>query len=170
MKDDSPPDVTALLRAWSGGDRSAQETLWPIVYDELKRLAHRQMRRERPEHTLQTGALVNEAYLRLVGWRNAKWKNRAHFFGMCARMMRQILVDYARSRGYQRRGSGRPAVSHDEAIIVAPSKCAQLLALDDALKRLAELMREKAPSWSCAFSAVSLSKRPPMCLGYPVSR
>src|SRR5262245_41846397 len=100
----SPALVTELLRAWSTVDRSVEPRLWPIVFDELNRLAHRYMRREKPDHTLQTGVLVNEAYLRLVDWKNAEWQNRAHFFGMCARIMRQILVDYARAEGYQKRG------------------------------------------------------------------
>src|SRR5262245_15937669 len=97
-------EVTSLLQAWSRGDRNAEQKLWPILYAELKRLAQREMQRERPPHTLQSGALVNELYMRLAGWEGAEWQNRAHFFGMCARIMRQILVDHARSRGYQKRG------------------------------------------------------------------
>jgi RNA polymerase sigma factor (TIGR02999 family) len=143
MKPASDRDVTTLLRAWSDGDRTVQDQLWPIVHDELKRLAHRQMKHERPDHTLQTNALVNEAYMRLVDWKNVRWQNRAHFFGMCARIMRQILVDYARSRGYQRRGGGVVMEHLDESAIVSPSKSEQLLALDEALTRLAAIQPRK---------------------------
>ena len=136
-------DVTMLLQAWSDGDPTAHDALWTIVHDELRRLAHRQMQRERPDHTLQTHALVNEAYMRLVDWKRAHFKNRAHFFGMCARIMRQILVDYARSRGYQRRGGDAVIEPLDESAIVAPSKSEQLLALEEALTRLAALLPRK---------------------------
>lgn len=136
-------DLTTLLQAWSEGDRSVHDKLWPIVHDELRRLAHRQMMRERSDHTLQTSALVNEAYMRLVDWKRAQFKNRAHFFGMCARIMRQILVDYARSRGYQRRGGNAVIEPLDESAIVSPSKSEQLLALDDALTRLAAIQPRK---------------------------
>ena len=139
----SASDVTALLQAWSDGDRSVHDKLWPIVHDELRRLAHRQMTRERPDHMLQTSALVNEAYVRLVDWKRAHFKNRAHFFGMCARVMRQILVDYARSRGYQRRGGNVVIEPLDESAIVSPSKSEQLLALDEALTRLAAIQPRK---------------------------
>src|SRR5262245_34057031 len=136
-------DVTALLQAWSDGDRSVHDKLWPIVHDELRRLAHRQMKWERPDHTLQTNALVNEAYMRLVDWKRARFKNRADFFGMSARIMREILVDYARRRGYQRRGGGVVIEPLDESAIVAPSKSEQLLALDEALTRLAAIQPRK---------------------------
>ena len=136
-------DLTTLLQAWSDGDRSVHDQLWPIVHAELRRLAHRQMTRERPDHMLQTSALVNEAYVRLVDWKRAHFKNRAHFFGMCARIMRQILVDYARSRGYQRRGGNAVIEPLDESAIVSPSKSEQLLALDDALTRLAAIQPRK---------------------------
>jgi len=136
-------DVTTLLQAWSDGDRSVHDKLWPILHDELRRLAHQQMKRERPDHTLQTNALVNEAYLRLVDWKRAHFKNRAHFFGMCARIMRQILVDYARSRGYQRRGGDARIEPLDENAIVSPSKSEQLLALEEALTRLAAIQPQK---------------------------
>src|SRR5215813_1781665 len=106
MKSTSGPEVTQLLQAWSNGDKAALEKLAPLVFVELKRLARRQMARERSDHTLESGALVNEAFLRLTGWKDAQWQNRAHFFGMCARMMRQILVDHARARKYQKRGGG----------------------------------------------------------------
>lgn len=140
----SRAEVTALLRAWSEGDPSAQDQLWPIVYDELNRLARRQMKRERANHTLQTGALVNEAYMRLVGWKRAQWKNRKQFLGMCARIMRQVLVDHARTRGYQRRGGDYALESLDESLVAAPIKSEEVIALDDALRRLAGMLPRKS--------------------------
>ena len=140
---DRASDVTALLQAWTNGDRSVQDKLWPILHDELRRLAHRQMTRERPDHTLQTNALVNEAYMRLVDWKRARFKNRAHFFGMCARIMRQILVDYARSRASQRHRGHAVIEPLDESAIVSPSKSEQLLALEEALTRLAAVQPRK---------------------------
>jgi len=137
-------DVTLLLRQWSEGDKSAEEKLWPVVFSELKRLARRHMARERADHTLQSGALVNEAYLRLVGWDDACWKNRSHFFGMCARMMRQILVDHARARDYQKRGGGAVKVSLDEFAMISESRSAQFIEIDEALTRLAEIHPRKA--------------------------
>src|SRR5436190_4821772 len=104
-------DVTALLRAWSEGDPSAPEKLAPLIYAELRRLARRSMRRENPQHTLETGALINEAYLRLADWKNARWENRAHFYGVACQIMRRVLVDYARARGYKKRGGGSRPVS-----------------------------------------------------------
>ncbi len=139
----SQSDVTQLLRAWSAGDTSVQDKLWPIVYEELNRQAHRYLRNERPDHTLQTGALVNEAYLKLVDWKNAQWQNRAHFFGMCARIMRQILVDYARSRTYEKRGGDRHKISLDFDL-AQPLPNRDLIALDDALKRLSSMDPRKA--------------------------
>jgi RNA polymerase sigma factor (TIGR02999 family) len=135
----APAEITALLQAWENGDRTAEEKLWPVIYAELKRLAHIQMRQERQSHTLQSGALVNELYLRLNVWQNARWQNRAHFFGMCARMMRQILVDHARTRGYQKRGGDAKKISLDDGALVSESKGAQVLALDEALKQFARL-------------------------------
>jgi len=144
MKTVSDLDVTKLLQAWTGGDSTAQDQLWPVVYNELKRLARRHMKHERANHTLQTGALINEAYIRLVDWKNAQWKNRAHFFGMCARIMRQILVDHARGRTYQRRGGDCAVESLEESLIAAPSRGQRLIALDDAMKRLAEILPRKS--------------------------
>ena len=135
----SPHEVTQLLRAWSGGEESALEKLVPLVYGELHRLAQRYMARERPGHTLQTTALVNEAYLRLVDSRQASWQDRAHFFAVCAQMMRRILVDRARSRQALKRGTDAPALELDEALLVVEERGADLVALDDALKRLAAL-------------------------------
>jgi RNA polymerase sigma-70 factor (ECF subfamily) len=140
----SRSDVTALLRAWSGGDAAAQEKLWAIVFPELNRLAHRYMRSERSNHTLQSGALVNEAYLRLVDWKKAHWQNRAHFVGMCARIMRQILVDHARTRGYHKRGGDVRIEALDETATLAPTRSDQLVALDEALDRLAAISKRKS--------------------------
>src|SRR5947199_10699838 len=106
MTASSPNEVTRLLLDWSGGDKAALDKLMPLVYEELRRLAHRYMGRERPGHTLQTSALVNEAYLRLIDQRDVRWQNRAHFFGIAAQIMRRILVDYARGRRYAKRGGG----------------------------------------------------------------
>jgi RNA polymerase sigma-70 factor (ECF subfamily) len=140
----SRSDVTALLDAWSRGDQAAKEKLWTIVFPELNRRAHRYMRAERQEHTLQTGALVNEAYLRLVEWKEAHWRNRAHFFGMCAHIMRQILVDHARSRHYQKRGGEQRLETFDEAAMLSPTRGKELVALDDALQRLASISKRKS--------------------------
>jgi RNA polymerase sigma factor (TIGR02999 family) len=137
-------DVTTLLQAWRAGDDTATEKLWAIVFPELKRLAHQYMREERPNHLLQTGALVNEAYLRLVDWKKAHWQNRAHFFGMCARIMRQILVDDARAQGYEKRGGGLRIEVLDEAATFSPTRSDQLVALDDALQRLAAINKRKS--------------------------
>jgi RNA polymerase sigma-70 factor (ECF subfamily) len=144
MATPSRPDVTALLRAWSAGDESAREELWTIVFPELGRLARRYMRDERANHTLQTGALVNEAYLRLVDWKNAEWRNRAHFFGMCARIMRQILVDYARAHASLRRGGDRPLETLDETAAKSAPRLDQFIALDEALQRLASISARKS--------------------------
>ena len=133
-----PPDtVTDLLVAWSQGDQAALERLIPLVERELRLLAHRYLRRERHNHTLQTTALVNEAYLRLVGQREPHWQNRTHFFGIAARMMRRILIDHARSVASAKRGGGARAVSLDEACVLGEERAAELVALDDALQALA---------------------------------
>ena len=140
----SPTDVTQLLIAWSQGDQSALETLLPLVYDELHRLARHYMIRERAGHTLQTTALVNEAYLRLVRVEGVHWQNRAHFFAVSAQMMRRILVDFARSRNYQKRGGGTRQVSFDEAMKVGPEQDGDLVALDEALNALAVVDERKS--------------------------
>src|SRR5215471_4387053 len=137
-------NVTALLRAWTVRDQEAQEELWAVVYPELDRLARRYMRREAGEHSLQTGALVNEAYLKLVDWKKARWRSRAHFYGMCARIMRQILVDHARAQGYQKRGAAQRVEALDEAAVVSPTRSRELVALDDALQRLASISKRKS--------------------------
>ena len=131
--------VTQLLRAWGNGDQQALERLTPLVYEELHRVAHRYMADERAGHTLQTTALVNEVYLRLVDVRGVSWQNRAHFFAICARTMRRILIDFARSRQYQKRGGEAVSVALDDALGVSAQPAADLVALDDALKGLGKL-------------------------------
>lgn len=140
----APNEVTQLLVAWSNGDSAARDALMPLVHDELRRLAHRYMDRERGNHTLQTSALVNEAYLRLIDQKDVHWQNRAHFFGIAARIMRRILVDYARKRGFAKRGGNLQPVTFDEAMIVSPERAAEVVALDDALNCLAELDQRKS--------------------------
>jgi RNA polymerase sigma-70 factor, ECF subfamily len=139
MGEASPVEVTRLLQAWSDGDAGALEQLIPLVYAELRRLARRYMGREHAAHTLQTSALINEAYLRLVDARAVRWQNRAHFFAVSAQVMRRILVDFARTRRNLKRGEGARPLSLDEAILAAPARSADLLALDEALGRLAAL-------------------------------
>jgi RNA polymerase sigma-70 factor (ECF subfamily) len=142
--DASPPNVTDLLLAWSGGDEQALEQLVPLVHHELRRLARRQMGGERHGHTLQTTALVNEAYLRLVDLTRIRWQDRSHFLAMSARLMRRILVDHARSRGYQKRGGGAARVSLEEALVVTSERPQDLVALDDALQALAAVDERKS--------------------------
>lgn len=132
-------DITQLLRAWNGGDESALEKLMPIVYGELHRMARRYMAHESPDHTLQTSALVNEAYLRLVDSAHANWQNRVHFFAVCAQAMRRILVDWARSRQALKRGGEMRPLQLDEALVVSEDQQVDLVALDDALKALAAM-------------------------------
>jgi RNA polymerase sigma-70 factor, ECF subfamily len=134
-----PKGVTELLVAWGRGDETARDRLMPLVYDELHRLAHRYMRRERPGGTLQTSALVNEAYLRLVDQENVQWQNRAHFLGIAAQLMRRILVDYARKRRNQKRGGDLVRITLEEAAFVSPDRVAGIVALDEALIGLAKL-------------------------------
>jgi RNA polymerase sigma factor (TIGR02999 family) len=140
----SQKEVTQLLGAWSGGDERALEKLIPLVQPELHRLAHHYMSRERAGHTLQTTALLNEAYLRLADQTNPRWQNRAHFFAVAARAMRQILVDYARSQRSQKRGGGALKVELDEAAIVSPEQSKEIVDLHEALERLATLDSRKA--------------------------
>lgn len=135
----SKVEVTQLLKAWGTGDDKALDRLTPVVQQELHRLAHRCMSRERPGHTLQTTALVNEVYLRLVDVNAVDWQDRAHFFAISARMMRRILTDFARSRNYQKRGAGAVQVSFDEALVVTPEKDGDIMALDEALTEFAVL-------------------------------
>jgi RNA polymerase sigma-70 factor, ECF subfamily len=131
-------EVSGLLRAWSDGDRAALDRLTPIVYDELRRLASRYMRGERPGHSLQTTALVNEAYMRLVDYRSMRWQNRAHFFAVSSQLMRRILVEYAR-RHNLKRGGDVPHVSLEDTAEVGGDRAADLVALDDALGALAQV-------------------------------
>ena len=143
MKGEQPPNVTELLFAWSEGDAAALDRLAPIVYDELRRLARRYMARERPGHTLQTTAVVNEAYLRLVDCNRMRWRDRAHFFAVSSQMMRRILVDYAR-RNNVKRGEGLQRVSFEEAATIGADRGAMFPAIDDALNALAEIDPRKA--------------------------
>lgn len=142
MKKDPPrPEhqITELLAEWSGGNQAALDELYPLVYDELHRLARRYMSRERKGHTLQTTALINEAYVRLVDQRNVQWANRSHFFAISAQIMRRILIDHARRHAYAKRGGGARQVSLDETAALALDDLSELLRLDEALKSLAEL-------------------------------
>ena len=139
----SPPNVTELLVAWNEGDEAALEQLMPVVYDELRRLARRHLAGERGERP-QTTALVHDAYLRLVDQRAVRWQNRAHFYAIAARMMRRILIDHARARVTDRRGGGAPHVALDHAAEVSAERADQLVALDDALLRLAEVDPRKS--------------------------
>ena len=139
MAEGSPEQITQLLLAWSDGDEVALQKLMPAVYAELHRLAQSYMRREKVGHTLQTSALVNEAYLRLVDAHSVRWQNRAHFFAVSARIMRRILVDFARERRNLKRGGAARRITLDEGLVVSPDNGTDLLALDEALQRLAAL-------------------------------
>jgi RNA polymerase sigma factor (TIGR02999 family) len=132
-------EVTQLLIDWSNGDKAALDQLMPLVYDELRRLAKRHMARERRDHTLQTSALINEAYLRLVDHKDLQWQNRAHFFAVAAQVMRHILIDHARSYQYAKRGAGAQKIPLDEAAIFTQRRAAEFVALDEALEALARL-------------------------------
>ncbi len=134
----SQHEVTELLLQWRSGDKTALDKLTPLVYEELRRLAHGYIKRERPGHTLQTTALVHEAYLRLVDQEDIRWQNRAHFFAVSAQVMRHILVDYARKSRSRKRGGNAQRVSLDEVAIVSRERASELVELDDALQRLAE--------------------------------
>jgi len=140
----SPDEVTQLLLEWSNGSHEALDKLMPLVDSELRRLAHHYMRRESPGHTLQTTALVNEAYLKLVDQRHVHWKNRAHFFALSAKLMRRILVDHARKRRHAKRGGDVLKISFDEAVVVLQENRADLIALDDALEKLATIDPRKS--------------------------
>jgi len=140
----STHQITQLLFRWREGDRQALDDLLPLVYNELHRLAGYYMRGERPSHTLQTSALVNEAYLRLAGAEHIQWQNRAHFFAIAAQVMRRILVDHARRRDKQKRGGAVQKVELDEAMLVSEQRAAEVVALDDALKSLAEIDPRKS--------------------------
>ena len=138
----SPDSITKLLIEWRDGDETALNRLIPLVYDELHRMAHRQMRRERQEHTLQTTALINEAYLRLVDHKGMRWQNRAHFYGVAAQAMRRVLVDEARNHNTNKRKHDR--VNLEEAVLIPPKQAPDLVALDEALNDLAALDPRKS--------------------------
>jgi len=144
MTSPAPQGVTQLLRAWSDGNQGALEKLIPLVYEELHRLAKRYMARERPDHALQTTALVHEVYLRLVDCKQATWQDRAHFFAVSAQLMRRILVDFARARRYIKRGGKAHKVSLDEALVASPERGANFVAVDDALNALAAFDARKS--------------------------
>jgi RNA polymerase sigma factor (TIGR02999 family) len=138
-------DITQLLQDWNAGDEQALEVLTPLLYKELHRIAHRYIRRERGNHTLQTTALVNEAYVRLIKWRDIRWQNRAQFLGVSAQLMRRILVDFARSRSYQKRGGELlMVVPVEEASTPSPDRAREIVALDEALQSLAAIDRRKS--------------------------
>ena len=137
-------DITQLLRAWRDGDEHALELLTPVVYEELRKAAKRHMARERDGHTLQTTALINEVYLRLVNLDDVNWQDRAHFFAICARLMRRILTDYARSRSYLKRGGDARRVTLDEALMVSANPSLDLVALEGALTKLGEVDSRKS--------------------------
>ncbi len=159
----SSHEVTRLLLAWGDGDRAAFDRLIPLVYSELRRMARGYMRQQDPDHTLQTTALIHEAYLRLVDQKQARFQNREHFFGVAAKAMRHILVDHARGRQADKRGGAAVKVPLDEAAVAAEEKAANLIALNGALDRLAEFDRESAVWSSCDISADSASRRRPRC-------
>ena len=138
------PQVTELLIEWSNGNKEALDQLIPLVYEELRRLARHYMRRERADHSLQTSALVNEAYIKLVAQRNVTWQNRAHFFAIAAQLMRRILIDHARRHTNRKRGGEFPKETLDETALLVGERASDLLALDDALKRLSAMDPRKA--------------------------
>ena len=139
-----PQEVTQLLKDWSQGDDAALEKLAPLVYDKLRRLAHDYMKGQRPDHTLQTAALVNEAYLRLADQRSPSFTNRSHFLAVAAKAMRQILVNYAKASQCQKRGAGASKVELDEAALISPQPSGAILDLNEAMERLAMLDSRKA--------------------------
>ena len=144
MAEPNASDVTGLLNRWQGGDAAALDRLIELVHHELHRVAHRLMRGERADHTLQTSALIDEAYLRLIDQRRANFNNRSHFFALSAQIMRRILVDYARARSYAKRGGGAVHVSLDDVAVMAPEPSPDLVALDEALSLLANADERKA--------------------------
>lgn len=159
MAEASVEEITQLLKAWSEGDRAAFDRLMPLVYQELHRLAHRYMKREHAGHTLQTSALVNEAYLKLVNEREMHWQSRGHFFAVASQLMRQILVDYARSRCALKRGEGKTAVDLDDVVQVSEDRLEEFLALDEALSNLAKFdMRKSRIAELRFFSGLSVEE------------
>jgi RNA polymerase sigma-70 factor (ECF subfamily) len=140
----SADKVTGLLSEWRQGDKAALDKLTPLVYDEMRRLAHRYVRREREGHTLQTTALVNEVYLRLAGQQSIEWQNRAHFFGVIARVMRHILIDHARARHFAKRGGAAERIPLEDADLMSAQRAAELVGLDEALEELARFDGRKS--------------------------
>ena len=136
MTTPAPEEMSQLLRDWSNGDQAALDKVMPVVYQELHRLAHHYMRKERVGHTLQTTALVNEAYMRLANYKKMRWQSRAHFFGVAAQVMRRILVENARSKNFAKRGGGAEKISLDETAVVSAGRSAEVIAVDDALTEL----------------------------------
>jgi RNA polymerase sigma-70 factor, ECF subfamily len=158
-------EVTDLLLAWSDGDQAALDHLAPLVQSELRRLARTYMRRERAGHTLQTTALINEVYLRLIDAKKISWQNRAHFYGIAARLMRRVLVDCARERNYQKRGGGAFQVTFNEALAVGAAGNPDILALDEALSELAKIYERKAQVVEMRFFGGLKEKEIAMALG-----
>ena len=147
----SPDELTDLLIAWNGGDQNALDKLTPFVYEELHSLAKRYMAGERSNHTLQATAVVNEAYLRLIDWQRVHWQNRAHFIGVAANLMRHILVDHARMRGYAKRGGANIRITLDDALLATKEKGIELFDLDRALSRLEKIDARKAKTVELRF-------------------
>ena len=158
-----PQEVTQLLANWSQGDPTALEKLIPLVYKELRHLAHRYMEGQRPNHTLQTTALVNEAYLRLADQSKPNFTNRSHFFAVAAKAMRQILVDYAKAQQSQKRGAGASKVELNEAALISPEQTSAILDVDEALEKLAVLDSRKARVVELGTSADSIRTKSPRC-------
>ena len=140
----SQPNVTELLLEWQHGDKEALDRLTPLIYDELRRMAHRYVQRERAGHTLETTALVNEAYLRLIGQETVDWQNRAHFFAVTAQVMRHVLIDHARRRQFAKRGGEAQRIPLDEASVMSQERATELVALDEALENLAKIDPRKS--------------------------
>src|SRR5687768_12575154 len=139
-----PEEITGLLWQWKQGDKDALDRLIQLVYPELRRLARQYMRRERPEHTLQTSALINEAYLRLLGQQHTEWNHRSHFYAVASQVMRHILVDHARRQQFTKHGAGAEHMPLDEAAVVSQKRASEFVALDDALNRLAAIDARKS--------------------------
>jgi len=144
MKPHTPPQLTQLLKDWGNGDETARDELMRLVYDELRHMAHQHMRKERPGHTLQTSALVHEAFVKLIDQKEVQWQNRAHFFGIAAQIMRRILVDHARSLQSAKRGGNAHHVNLDNVAIVSEERTAGIVALDDALNILSKVDQRKS--------------------------
>lgn len=144
MSEPTAHEITQLLRAWSDGDQTALDRLAPLVYAELHRLARGYMHGERAGHVLQSTALINEAWMRLIDWKDVEWQNRAHFFGVAAQMMRRILVDFARERRASRRGGSAQQVSFEEVVLVSADRGAEVIALDETLNTLAKFDARKS--------------------------